>query len=60
MTFFVAAKKQAEAFAELVETGGIVSAKIETVADACREYEKTAPKPKTVSRAMSMNIPSQR
>lgn len=37
---FRAAKKAAEAFAELVETGGQVQAKIETVADACREYAK--------------------
>lgn len=38
---FAAAKKEAEALAELVETGGEVRAKIETVADACREYAKT-------------------
>ncbi|MFM5893031.1 MAG: tyrosine-type recombinase/integrase [Novosphingobium sp.] len=38
---FSAAKKAAEAFAELVETGGQVRAKIETVADACREYAKS-------------------
>lgn len=35
---FAAAKKQAEAFAELVETGGIQEEKLETVADACRAY----------------------
>lgn len=40
---FAAAKKAAEAFAELVETGGQVSAKIETVADACEEYAKGRP-----------------
>jgi integrase len=40
---FAAAKKQAEALAELVESGGEVRAKIETVADACKEYAKTRP-----------------
>lgn len=40
---FAAAKKEAEAFAELVESGGIVRAKIETVGDACREYAKAKP-----------------
>lgn len=35
---FSAAKKGAEAFAELVETGGIQEEKLETVADACRAY----------------------
>ncbi len=38
---FAAAKKEAEAFAEKIEAGGVVQAKIETVADACREYAKT-------------------
>ncbi|MEZ5784726.1 MAG: tyrosine-type recombinase/integrase [Rhizobiaceae bacterium] len=38
---FAAAKKEAEALAELVETGGEVRSKIETVADACWEYAKT-------------------
>lgn len=38
---FAAAKREAEAFAELVEAGGEVRAKIESVADACREYAKT-------------------
>lgn len=38
---FAAAKKAAEAFAELVESGGEVRAKMETVADACREYAKS-------------------
>lgn len=38
---FAAAKKEAEAIAELVETGGEVRAKMETVADACREYAKS-------------------
>ena len=37
---FTAAKQAAEAFAKLVESGGQVRAKIETVADACREYAK--------------------
>lgn len=40
---FSAAKKAAEAMAELVESGGEVRNKIETVADACREYAKTRP-----------------
>ena len=38
---FTAAKRQAEAYAALVDSGGEVSRKIETVADACREYAKT-------------------
>ena len=38
---FAAAKKAAEALADLVESGGEVRAKMETVADACREYAKT-------------------
>lgn len=38
---FAAAKKEAERLAELVETGGQVRAKMETVADACREYAMT-------------------
>lgn len=40
---FAAAKKEAEKLAELVESGGQVRAKIETVADACAEYAKTRP-----------------
>lgn len=40
---FAAAKKEAEAFAELVEAGGQVRMQVETVADACREYAKTRP-----------------
>ena len=40
---FVAAKKEAEALAELVEAGGEVRAKIETVGDACEEYAKSRP-----------------
>ncbi len=40
---FTAAKKEAEALAALLEAGGEVRAKIETVADACREYAKTHP-----------------
>ena len=40
---FGAAKKEAEALAALLEAGGVVLAKIETVADACREYAKTRP-----------------
>lgn len=40
---FAAAKREAEAIAELVETGGEVRVKLETVADACREYAKSRP-----------------
>lgn len=40
---FAAAKKEAEALAELVEAGGEIRAKVETVADACREYAETRP-----------------
>ncbi|GGC05088.1 hypothetical protein GCM10011494_24590 [Novosphingobium endophyticum] len=35
---FAAAKKEAEAFADLVESGGAAQKKIQTVADACRDY----------------------
>lgn len=35
---FAAAKKEAETFADNVEAGGVVQAKVETVADACRNY----------------------
>jgi integrase len=38
---FAAAKQQAEAFAAAVESGGLAEEKIETVGDACRQYEKT-------------------
>jgi len=40
---FAAAKKAAETFAELVESGGHTQTKIETVADACKEYAKGRP-----------------
>lgn len=40
---FAAAKKAAEAAAELVEAGGELRPKVETVADACRAYAKTRP-----------------
>jgi len=40
---FAAAKKEAEKLAELVESGGEIRAKIQTVADACREYAKDRP-----------------
>jgi integrase len=43
---FAAAKKEAERLAELVEAGGAVRSKIETVADACKEYAKTRPEAK--------------
>ncbi|MEP2735356.1 MAG: tyrosine-type recombinase/integrase [Erythrobacter sp.] len=35
---FAAAKKAAEALAELIEAGGEIRAKVETVGDACRAY----------------------
>jgi integrase len=35
---FAAAKKEGEAFAELVESGGQTEEKVETVEDACRRY----------------------
>lgn len=38
---FAAAKKEAEKLAELVEAGGEIRAKVETVADACRAYAKS-------------------
>jgi integrase len=38
-----AAKKEAEALAELIAAGGEVRPKIETVADACRDYAKSRP-----------------
>ena len=40
---FTAAKREAERLAELVESGGEVRAKIETVKDACEEYAKGRP-----------------
>jgi hypothetical protein len=40
---FAAAKAEAERFAELVETGGRLEEKLETVADACRAYAKSRP-----------------
>jgi site-specific recombinase XerD len=40
---FAAAKREAEKLAELVESGGKIRAKMETVADACREYAKDRP-----------------
>lgn len=38
---FAAAKREAERLADLVETGGEVRPKVETVADACRAYSKS-------------------
>lgn len=40
---FAAAKKEAETLAELIEAGGEIRAKIETVADACRAYAASRP-----------------
>lgn len=40
---FAAAKKGAEQFVDLVESGGHTEAKLETVADACKEYAKGRP-----------------
>lgn len=43
---FTTAKREAEAFAELVEAGGQVRAKVETVADACKAYAESRPEAK--------------
>ena len=40
---FTQAKKDAEAWADQVESGGVVAEKIETIADACRAYLKEKP-----------------
>jgi integrase len=40
---FAAAKKEAEAFHDLVESGGQAEEKVETVADVCRRYAKLNP-----------------
>lgn len=40
---FAIAKKQAEAFADLIDSGGVLQTKIETVADACRDYASSRP-----------------
>ncbi len=40
---FAAAKKDAEKLAELIEAGGQIRGKIETVADACKDYAATRP-----------------
>ncbi len=40
---FAEAKKEAEAFALLVESGGQVEQKFETVEEACREYARSVP-----------------
>jgi site-specific recombinase XerD len=40
---FEVAKKAAETFADFVEAGGEIHLKMETVADACREYAKSHP-----------------
>jgi len=40
---FAAAKRDAEAFAELVEAGGTILVKVETVGDACNAYAKNRP-----------------
>lgn len=40
---FTAAKREAEKLAALIEAGGEVRRKVETVADACREYLKEKP-----------------
>lgn len=38
---FSVAKKAAEAWGDTVEAGGVAQTKVETVADACREYAKS-------------------
>lgn len=40
---FAQAKKDSEAWADVVETGGVPAEKLETVADACRAYLKEKP-----------------
>lgn len=40
---FAAAKKEVEAFFDLVESGGFIEVKVETVEDACRRYAKANP-----------------
>lgn len=40
---FTAAKREAEAFADVVESGGLTADKMETVDDACRAYAKGKP-----------------
>ena len=40
---FAAAKREAEAFAEQVEAGGVIEAKLESVADACKAYAASRP-----------------
>mgnify|MGYP003627125536 CR=1 FL=1 len=40
---FAAAKKEAEVLAEVLEAGGEIRAKVETVADACRSYADSRP-----------------
>lgn len=47
---FNAAKKDAEAWAELVESGGVRSTNVETVADACRAY--LADKPGSIAQGV--------
>lgn len=42
---FTAARRAAEAFADTIEGGGLREEKIETVADACRDYLKHKPGP---------------
>ncbi|MBJ7417834.1 MAG: tyrosine-type recombinase/integrase [Niveispirillum sp.] len=40
---FTSAKREAEAWADQVESGGVQAEKVETVADACRAYLKDRP-----------------
>ena len=40
---FTVAKKEAETFAERIEAGGVATQKVDTVADACREYLRERP-----------------
>lgn len=40
---FTTAKKEAETFAEIIESGGFKTAKLETVEDACRAYAEGKP-----------------
>lgn len=40
---FAAAKAETESFAKLIEAGGQIATKVETVADACRVYAENRP-----------------
>jgi site-specific recombinase XerD len=54
---FTAATKEAEKLAELVESGGEVRPKIQSVADACEEFGKTRPEAESRFRRYVYNDP---